>query len=216
MANIDVISRTPDEDGEYEYKQNVPEELHPISDWVHNPDLSLVDGISPEFWIWDGTNVVAASVEDIFGFTPDSTNPSNSTPALAPVFVIWAEENGGVSVGATNYEFSYGNGATNTTSDPSGIPLGVRARLISIGVSGNTTSTSAASVAISVTNNGIVVATSDVATASGTTGAKIQVTTDVSDDDVIFEINDTLQFKTATATGSITDVRVFAWLERIQ
>ncbi len=137
------------------------------------------------------------------------------TPAvvLRPTFCIFAEENQAVTVGANNYEFSYGNGAVNTAdTDPSGIPLGVNCTLIGIGVSAHSTS-GLATVSISVINNGSVVATGGLASGA-TTNAKVQDFTTITPDTVNFVPGDTVQFRTATETSTLRDVRVVAWFER--
>lgn len=148
---------------------------------------------------WDGSNWVPAAP---------------STPSMRPTFAIWAEENSAVTVSANNYEYSFGNGAVNTTADPPGIPMGVNCTLIGIGVSArNNNSGNTSSVSISVTRNGTVVATGGIASGSGT-DTKIQDHTDITPDTVNFAPGDTLQFLTATETGTLDDVRVVAWFER--
>lgn len=133
--------------------------------------------------------------------------------ALRPTFAIWAEENGPVIVSANNYEYSFGNGAINSTSDPSGIPMGVACTLIAISISARNTNTGTSSFSVSVVNNGSVVATGGIA--SGTVNnAQIKNTTQITPDTVDFAVGDTLQFTTASAVGSVDDVRVCAWFER--
>lgn len=140
-----------------------------------------------------------------------TVTPSN---ILRPTFAIWAEENGAVSVSSTNYEYSFGNGATNNgISDAPGIPMGVEATLIGIGVSARGNSSGTNTVSISVTKNGVVVATGGIAAAAGQ-NAKVQNHTDITPDTVTFAKGDTVQFLTATKSGTIDDVRVVAWFER--
>ncbi len=132
---------------------------------------------------------------------------------MRPTFPIWAEENSGVSVGANNYEYSFGNGAVNNTANPPGIPVGVACTLIAITISARNAQSGTSSFSVSVVNNGSVVATGGVASASGT-NTEVKNTTQVTPDTVNFAAGDTVQFLTASASGSLDDVRVCAWFER--
>jgi len=132
---------------------------------------------------------------------------------MRPTFSIFAEENSTVSVGTNNYEFSFGNGAVNSTADPSGIPMGVNCTLIGIGVSARNNQSGTSTVSIKITKNGTVVATGGVASASGT-NTKVQNHTNVTPDTITFAPGDTLQFLTASTSGVLDDVRVVAWFER--
>jgi len=143
---------------------------------------------------WDGTDWVPATI-------PRAT------------FVLFAEENGDVAVGG-GQEYSFGNGAINNDANPSGIVIGVNCTLIGIGISANNASGGTSTCAVSIINNGTTVATGG--TASGSGGSvKIQNFTQVTPDTVDFVPGDTLQFITAVATGTLRDVRVCAWFERI-
>jgi len=54
MATINAFALFKNEEGIYDYNEGVPEEDFPTSDWIHNPDISEVDGIfDPIYWIWD-------------------------------------------------------------------------------------------------------------------------------------------------------------------
>ena len=133
---------------------------------------------------------------------------------LRPTFAIWAEENSNVSVSANNYEYSFGNGAVNSGfSDVPGIPVGVECTLIGIGVSSRGNSTGTNSISISVTKNGVVVGTSAIFASVGQ-NVKVNGHTDITPDTVNFSKGDTVQFLTASASGTHDDVRVVAWFER--
>ena len=133
---------------------------------------------------------------------------------MRPTFAIWAEENSNVSVSANNYEYSFGNGAVNSGfSDVPGIPMGVECTLIGIGVSSRGNSTGTNSISISVTKNGVVVGTSAIFASVGQ-NVKVNGHTDITPDTVNFSKGDTLQFLTASASGTHDDVRVVAWFER--
>ncbi len=131
-----------------------------------------------------------------------------------PTFVIFAEENSNISVGTNNYEYSFGNGAVNTGfSDVPGIPLAFPCTLIALGISSRQNGTTTATASISVTRNGSVVATSGIGSGSGN-NTKCQIVTQVTPDTVNFVAGDTVQFLTASVSGTHDDVRVFAWFER--
>ena len=142
--------------------------------------------------------------------TPVTTTPG--AHLLRPTFAIWAEENSAVNVAANNFEYSFGNGAVNTTADAPGIPM-LDCTLIGIAVSARNALAGSSSVSVSVTRNGVVVATGGIASGS-TQNAKIEDFTDVTPDTVNFAKGDTLQFLTASASGTVDDVRVVAWFER--
>jgi len=135
------------------------------------------------------------------------------TTLLRPTFCIFAEENSAITVGATNFEYSFGNGAVNSDTDPSGIPVGVNCTIIGIGISGRNTLGGTSTASVSVTNNGVAVATGGIASGTG-------VNTTVRDFSTVvpgtadFVPGDTVQFLTATETGTLADVRVVVWFER--
>ena len=141
------------------------------------------------------------------------SSPLTQMQQLRPTFVIFGEENGGVSVGANIYEYSFGNGATNNVAIPSGIVIGVACTLIAITVSARNTSNGTSTVSISVVKDGNVVSTGGIASATGG-NAEVKNATSVTPDTVNFDVGDTLQFLTASTSGSLDDVRVSAWFER--
>jgi hypothetical protein len=57
MSN--VIHRTT-----FKYLESVNTPDYPAKDWLHNPDLSLVSGVSPKYWKVDGDTVVEMSVAE--------------------------------------------------------------------------------------------------------------------------------------------------------
>lgn len=160
---------------------------------------------------FNSINFIGASVVDGGGGEADVTVSAGSS--IRPTFCIFAEENSGVSVSANNYEYSFGNGAVNNTVDPPGIPMGVNCTLIGIGVSSRNTISGTSTISISVTRNGTVVGTSGIASSS-VQNTKCQIHSDITPDTVDFVPGDTLQFLTASATGTHDDVRVVAWFER--
>jgi len=165
----------------------------------------------------NGSPLVIDDLDDVDTTTtaPNTGDSADWVPAigLRPTFCIFAEENSAVTVGANNYEYSFGNGAVNGDPDPSGIPIGVACTLISIGVSGRNTLAGTSTVSIAITNNGTTVATGGIASGTGN-NAKVQDVTAVTPDTVNFAIGDTLQFLTASETGTLADVRVVAYFER--
>ena len=180
--------------------------------------LEKIDGTDYN-WQWS-----SRSIDDLSDVDTTSSAPStgdllqwdgaNWVPATIPraTFVIFAEENADISVAANNYEYSFGNGAVNTTANPPGIPVAFDCTLIALGISGRDVS-GGATASISVTNNGTVVATSGIATGGGV-NTKVQIVTQVTPDTVNFVAGDTVQFLTASTTGTHDDVRVFAYFER--
>jgi len=161
---------------------------------------------------------VANTPHDTLNFTgnaavTDSGGGTAEVAIMRPTFAIWAEENSSVSVAANNYEYSFGNGAVNTTPNPPGIPMGVACTLIAISISARNAIAGTSSFSVSVTNNGSVVATGGVAS-GGTQNAEVKNTTQITPDTVNFAVGDTLQFLTASAAGTLDDVRVVAWFER--
>jgi hypothetical protein len=153
-------------------------------------------------------------LEKIDGTDYNTQWTTPATSAMRPTFTIWAEENGDVSVGNNNFEFSFGNGSTSQTSNPSGIVMGVACTLIAICVSAVVDDDDDSSVSISVTNNGSIVATGGIASGN-IENHQIKNATQITPDKVNFAIGDTLQFLTASASGDLDNVCVIAWFERI-
>lgn len=113
--------------------------------------------------------------------------------------VIWAEENGPLN--ANQAEFSFGNGAV---SNNNGIVLVENWEVY--GVSSNAETFSAgANYQLQILKNGAIVHTE---TITANNVGRVLLTP------VQFAAGDVINFRTGTKNGTITDVRVAAWLRR--
>lgn len=184
---------TKDSATNYDYSWQPPAAVPNVIDDLDDVDTTTSAPSVGDLLQWDGSNWVPATI-------PRAT------------FVIFAEENSNISVSANNYEYSFGNGAVNTTANPPGIPVAFDCTLVALGISSRDAS-GGATASISVTNNGTVVATSGIGTGGGV-NTKCQVVTQVTPDTVNFSAGDTVQFLTASVTGTHDDARVFAYFER--
>ena len=182
---IDITSAT----GEYRVN-GIPLALNNLSD----VDTVTTAPTTGDHLMFDGTDWVPTTI-------------------LRPTFCIFAEENSAISVGTNNFEYSFGNGATNTDADPSGIPVGVNCTIIGIGISARNATSGTSTASVSITNNGTVVATGGIATGAGF-NTTIRDFTTVVPGTADFVPGDTVQFLTASTTGTLADVRVVVWFER--
>lgn len=138
-------------------------------------DTTTVTPVVDSQLCWDGSNWVPKLIEN--GFT---------------IFPIWAEENGNLSNG--NSQWSFGNGATGFI----GIPLAFDCQLFAISVNADSPGTS---VSIDIQKNG-----SAVSTPNFTSNNQVNTISPIS-----FAQGDLVSFQTNTVVGSWNDVRVCAW-----
>lgn len=124
---------------------------------------------------WDGSNWVPKSIDN--GFT---------------IFPIWAEENG--NLGNGNTQWSFGNGAAGFI----GLPLGIDCELFAISVNADVPGTS---VSINIQRAGATVSTPNF-TANNQV---IPITA------IPYTQGQLVSFQTNTVVGTWTDVRVCAW-----
>lgn len=124
---------------------------------------------------WDGVNWVPQSINN--GFT---------------IFPIWAEENGNLSPG--NTQWSFGNGATGAI----GIPLAFDCELFAVSLNADSPGTSTF---INIQRDGANVVTPEFT-------ANNQVNTFTA---IPYTSGQLLSFQTATVSGTWTDVRICAW-----
>ena len=54
-----VLNRTTKE-----YRESVNTPDFPVEDWLHNPDLSSVDGVDRDWWVVDGSSVREATTQE--------------------------------------------------------------------------------------------------------------------------------------------------------
>ena len=110
------------------------------------------------------------------------------------VFPIWAEENGGIASGQS--EWSYGNGATGAAI---GIVLPFDCEVLAVTLNAETSGTDAS---IDIVINGIPQNTSSFTAANGFNNITA----------VPIVAGDRITFRTNTVNGTWSDVRVCAWL----
>lgn len=123
----------------------------------------------------------------------DITGLENLAGQIIP---IWAEENG--ALGANQYEWSWGNGATGASI---GIPLAMDAELFAVSFNAETFGTSAA---VIVRRNA-----TDAHTATfASNNSVIDLATPVP-----FSKADRVSFRTSTLVGSTSDARICAWFK---
>lgn len=118
--------------------------------------------------------------------------------ANAPIFPIWAEENGAIANNA--YEWSWGNGATGSAI---GIVVPLACELFAVSVNAEVAGTS---MTMRTEKNG---ADAHVSTHAGA-NSTVDLPTPVE-----FAAGDRVSFRTGTLTGSFSDVRVCAWFRVI-
>ena len=67
---INVISKFPNDEGIYEYYEDVEDFLMPESHWEHNPDITGVVGADQKLWKYNGSNIVALTVDGALRIDP--------------------------------------------------------------------------------------------------------------------------------------------------
>jgi len=117
---------------------------------------------------------------------------------LAPIFGIWAEENGNLASNA--YEWSYGNGAVGNDI---GIILPVPCRLFAVGFNADNAGTS---LTMRTLKNNV---DAYVSTHVG------QNSLDTLPTPVDYAAGDLVGFRTGTLVGTWNDARPVAWFERV-
>lgn len=77
-----VISKTPNEYGVYRFLENINVASFNATDWVHNPDVSLLVNIPIQYWKYDGINVVEMTATEKAFVDISTTVSTNETGSM--------------------------------------------------------------------------------------------------------------------------------------